>query len=107
MRKRKKEAGLLDWLLLAAATLLAAIIAYYGAGRWGGEGGVAVSSAPPPRSAPLAAQPLAGAKRADPPGVSESFQAVNSIPPMVLSRSGRPTVKTKAPPAPKTVPDSR
>ncbi|MBI5203009.1 MAG: hypothetical protein HY925_15565 [Elusimicrobia bacterium] len=103
MRKRKKEAGLFDWLLLALAVSLAAIILYFGAERWRG-GGATVSLPPPPplKVTPTSVQPLAGAQRPAQEGVSESFLAPNSIPPMVLSRTGRPSVRTKAPPAPKT-----
>lgn len=106
MRKRGRGEGRLDWLLLAAAVSLAAVILYYGAERWRGGGAAVVPPPPPPAyRTSTSAQPLAAAQPVDPPGVSESFQAVSTIPPLVLSRTGRPSVKTKAPPAPKTVPD--
>ena len=104
MRRKKEQIGLFDWLLLAFALSLAAIVLYYSVERWPSRAGTAVppSTSPPSPSNYVRAGSVAAARAPEPEGVSRSFQAVGSIPPLEISRTGRPSVRSKAPPAPKS-----
>lgn len=104
MRRKKERIGLFDWLLLAFALGLAAIVLYYSVERWPSRAGMAAAppAPPPPEPSYVRAGSVAEARAPEPEGVSRGFQAVGSIPPIEISRTGRPSVRTKAPPAPKS-----
>lgn len=102
--KRRREKGL-DNFVIALALGLAAFVIWQAALRWPGHKGepaAPATSAQPPTQRMATDYPLASARPASRPKASyASFEAVRSIPPIVISRTGRPTVRTKAPPPPK------
>ena len=106
--RRGHDYDVFDSLLIAFALALVGIVLYYAAERWPRRFSVISPGPIAPARAPAArGHELAAAKAPQPPGVSRSFRAVDSIPPIAISRTGRPSFRTKAPPSPKSNPDQR
>lgn len=81
---------------------LAAFVLWQAAKRWPERQAAVAPPVAPVVQRMATGSVLAVSRPAEPAKASyASFEAVRSIPPIVLSRTGRPTVRTKAPPVPK------